>query len=286
MVYFGTGKYFEVSDDIATGQTTQSFYGIWDQNQTNASVPVSRSTDLLQQTITQEVTQTFTGGSFDLRVISDNTICWTSSASCASPKKGWYLDLIPPPGTDNQGERQVSDSILHNERIIFTTLIPSSDPCDGGGTGWLMELDAYNGGRFTFAPFDLDGDGVFDSNDYVDTGLTDADGNTIYIPPGGKKSKVGIIPTPSILSSPSSEGGGKEYKYTSGTEDGEIEKTSENPGPGAVGRQTWRRSSRQPLTVLIDPRTVPVNTNTSVICVDRDFLKNLKNTAKSRSNNG
>ena len=243
LVYFGTGKYFEVSDNIATGQTTQSFYGIWDQNQTSATTPVARS-DLLQQEITLQVSQGFdTDGdgtnddTYDLRVISDNAICWTG---CANPNKGWYLDLIPPTG-GNQGERQVSDSILHNDRIIFTTLIPSSDPCDGGGTGWLMELDAYGGGRLSFAPFDLNGDGVFDSLDYVDTGVTDANGNTIYIPPGGKKSKVGIIPTPSILSTTSSEGGGKEYKYTSGTDNGGIEKTVENPGPGAVGRQTWRQ---------------------------------------------
>lgn len=245
LVYFGTGKYFEVSDNISTGQTTQSFYGIWDQNQTSTSTPVERA-DLLEQEITAELSQGFdTDGdgtnddTYELRVISDNAICWTSSVSCASPSKGWYLDLIPPTG-GNQGERQVSDSILHNDRIIFTTLIPSSDPCDGGGTGWLMELDAFNGGRFTFAPFDLDGDGAFDSDDYVDTG-TDANGNTVYIPPGGKKSRVGIIPTPSILSSPSAEGGGKEYKYTSGTENGDIEKTIENPGPGAVGRQRWRQ---------------------------------------------
>ena len=239
MVYFGTGKYFEVADNIATGQTTQSFYGIWDQNQTSATTPVSRS-NLLQQQIVKEVTQNFTSGTFDLRVISDNTICWISGTNCTSPKKGWYLDLIPPTG-GNQGERQVSDAILHNERIIFTTLIPSSDPCSGGGTGWLMELDAINGGRFSFAPFDLNGDGAFDDQDYADTGVTDANGNVVYVPPGGKKSKVGIIQTPSILSTPSAQGGGKEYKYTSGTQNGDIEKTVENPGPGAVGRQTWRQ---------------------------------------------
>jgi type IV pilus assembly protein PilY1 len=238
MVYFGTGKYFEVADNQTVGQTTQSFYGVWDENDATLAAPITR-TNLLEQEIVAEVSQGFDTNSdgtndttYDLRVISDNAICWTSSLSCPNPKKGWYLDLITPAG-DNQGERQVSDAILQNDRIIFTTLIPSSDPCSGGGTGWLMELDASNGGRFSFAPFDLNGNGTFDNSDNVVW-------NSGSVPPGGKKSKVGIIPTPAILFSPSATGG-VEFKYTSGTQGGEIEITTENPGPGAVGRQTWRQ---------------------------------------------
>ena len=239
MVYFGTGKYFEVADNQTANQTTQSFYGIWDNPGTGLINPIPR-TDLLRQQIDAEVSKSVdTNGdgtndtTYDLRVISDNAICWTASTcvSPATPKKGWYLDLIT--AGDNQGERQVSDSILNNDRIIFATLIPSSDACSGGGTGWLMELDARNGGRLSFAPFDLNGSGTFDNADMVVLG----NGGTV-VPPGGKKSTVGIIPTPAILSNPS---GRLEYKYTSGTEGGEIERTTENPGPSALGRQTWRQ---------------------------------------------
>ena len=51
LVYFGTGKYIETGDNSGTGQTTQTFYGIWDNG---AAVGNSRS-PLLQQQILAEV---------------------------------------------------------------------------------------------------------------------------------------------------------------------------------------------------------------------------------------
>jgi len=77
------------------------------------------------------------------RVTTDSQITWTDSKGDIV-KRGWYLDLVNTEGgnTNNFGERQVSDSLVRNGRIIFTTLIPSEDPCSFGGEGWLMELDA------------------------------------------------------------------------------------------------------------------------------------------------
>jgi len=100
-----------------------------------------------------------------------------------------------------------------------------------------MELNVNSGSRLSFSPFDLDGDGVFNINDYVNMGDLDGDGVDDYVPVSGKKSKVGIIPTPSITNA---SGGDKEYKYTSGST-GAIEKTVENPGPMFNGRQSWRQ---------------------------------------------
>ncbi len=226
MVYFGTGKYIETTiDTSAGGQTTQSFYGIWDKNETTLTA-FNRS-NLLQQKILAEVT--ITKPDYDLRVSSNYTM---------TNELGWYMDLVNLDSKvtyNNQGERQVSDPILRNGRIIFTTLIPSADPCEAGGSGWLMELDAQLGARLPYTPFDLNGDGVYDINDYVDSGLKDKDGNPIMVPASGKKSKVGIINTPGVVGDKE-----KEYKYSSGST-GDIEVTSENPGLEYVGRQSWNR---------------------------------------------
>jgi type IV pilus assembly protein PilY1 len=221
LVLFGTGKYFEVGDNSAVNQTTQSFYGIWDKNEN-----ISSRSELLQQSITDEVTQS----GFELRVTTENTIDW-------STHKGWYLDLIDPDTGTNVGERQVSEAIVRNGRVIFTTLLPSEDPCGDGGTSWLMELDATSGSRLTYSPFDLNADKAFTVTDYVNVGDIDNDGNDDYVPASGKKSKVGINNTPGILN----DGGGQtEFKYSSGSS-GEIEITTENPGPGSQGRQSWRQ---------------------------------------------
>lgn len=254
MVYFGTGKYIEGPDIDAkpTGQTTQTFYGVWDENQIIPS-PTRDRANLLKQEIVKEISQGFdTNGDgtddnfFDLRVTTDNPIDWDTPPS--SPHKGWYMDLINTGESplDNEGERQVFDSILRDGRIIFTTLIPSTDPCDFGGTGWLMEIDAKDGSRLEFSPFDLNADGEFDGEDHVKVGVDiDGDGDLDPVPPGGKKSKVWIPSTPGIVTDSSDPNNPpKELKITSGSK-GELEVTTENPGSGNVGRRSWRELNLQ-----------------------------------------
>lgn len=230
LLLFGTGKYFEVGDNSSENQVTQSFYGIWDKR-FSTLLQFDRS-DLLQQQILQQVSV----GGANYRVTSDESINWTEYS-------GWYIDLLNVQGanTDNLGERQVSNSIIRNGKIIFTTLIPSDDPCAFGGSGWLMEMNYASGGRLAYSPFDVNDDGEFSSEDYFTLEIdTDGDGvpdTEIEVPYSGKESKVGIIPTPSIVNQP---GGQQEVKYTSGA-DGNIEVTIENPGPGYEGRQSWRQ---------------------------------------------
>ena len=91
-----------------------------------------------------------------------------------------------------------------------------------------MEMDIYDGSRLNYSPFDVNQDKKFTDSDYVVQGSES-------IPASGKKSTVGIIPTPGILSD-----GDVEYKYTPGTSGG-IQKTVENPGPTINGRQSWRQ---------------------------------------------
>lgn len=173
-------------------------------------------TDLLEQTILSEV------GNF--RITSENILIPASH-------KGWYLDLSVNGIQD--GERVISDPIYRQGKIIFTTIIPNSDPCEYGGTSWLMELDALEGARLNYTPFDTNDDGLFNASDLIS--YTDGGGNTSTEVASGMKSTVGLVSTPVILNA-----GDKEYKYMPGSS-GNVQTVSENPGVNVTGRQSWRQ---------------------------------------------
>jgi type IV pilus assembly protein PilY1 len=224
MVYFGTGKFFEVGDEIVSATPSiHAFYGIWDKG-----AHVTRA-ELQAQSITWQGNATFTQPdnstvTHEMRVVSENDVNY-------GVKRGWYLDLLNPNLLGvGQGERVISRAILRSGRIIFTSMIPAPDPCQFGGEGWLMELDALSGGRLAEAVFDLNGDGYFNEDDWVE--IDDGLGGKIKVPPSGIKSKEGIINTPGVI-----EDGDKEYKFASGSSGG-IQRIVESSGD-AAGRKGW-----------------------------------------------
>ncbi|MCB1751739.1 MAG: pilus assembly protein PilY [Gammaproteobacteria bacterium] len=240
MIFFGTGKYFESGD--GTVKRKNSFYGIWDDFNATTPAPVSGGrSSLLQQQITHETYTDSSGDSWlsdgttdtanpfpwDLRVTTENTISWTTH-------KGWYIDLESPL-LGWEGERVVSTPLLRDGRVIFSTSIPSLDPCEYGGTSWLMELSSVDGSRLSVSPFDLNGDGAFNEGDYVEIWVNvNGVDVKIKVPTSGKKSKVGITKTPAVIKTKE-----KEFKFTSGSS-GEIEQTLESLSY-RDGRQSWRQ---------------------------------------------
>lgn len=226
MVFFGTGQYFEPGDGtVGNNPVVQSFYAIRDPDPMSTQKgggggPIVERDELVQQEIEHEVSQF----GFDLRVVTDN------SSTTPDDRKGWVLDLISPDNVQD-GERSVARPILRGDRIIFTTLIPSQDRCAGGGDGWLMEMNAMTGQRLDTSPFDLNDDGQFTEEDFVD--VSDGTGGTDSRPASGKRSRVGIIQPPGIVSS-----GDTEYKYSAGSS-GQIERTVEQ-GANNKGRRSWR----------------------------------------------
>lgn len=231
VIYFGTGKYFETDDDDVGSATMQSFYGVWDRN--DGTFGYTRS-DLVEQTILAEVSQTFGSYTYDIRVTSDNAVAWDDDDnSTAADDFGWYMDLIDP-DANNPGERVIFAPILRGGRIIFTTLIPSLEACGFGGTGWLMELDASDGSRLESTPWDLNRDSYFNEQEYANVTLDD--GSTLNVPVSGKQSQVGLIQRPTIIG-----GGEKEYKYTSGSKNAQIELTVESTSTEGKGRTSWRQ---------------------------------------------
>jgi len=171
LVYFGTGKYLEIADISST--QVQSMYGIWDRG---AQVPRS---DLLVQTISN-----VSAG----RTVTDLTIDWGA-------KKGWVEDL---PTT---GERVTGAPFIISGVLFYNTLIPSSSPCEFGGSGYLMAVDYANGGLLSWAVFDTNGDNQFTTADTplagVSTGL--APGGTRVILPGGESTRGAAVSNPTDL---------------------------------------------------------------------------------------
>jgi len=215
-VLFGTGRYLSGDDLGATSmQQVQSFYGLWD----NGTAINARS-----RLAAQSITGTSTLNGYNVRLSTDNAL------NLGPSQRGWYMDL---PGS---GERVVTPAITvfdnvdasHN-RVIFVTNMPSSDPCTGGGTSWLMELD-FNGRRPWTPVFDLDANGQFDT-----LGASQP-------PISGVQAKegFGIMATPTWIDKDTEFG----YKLTPGTEKGEIA-IIRNKGRGRAG--TTRRVSWQQL---------------------------------------
>ncbi len=155
MLVFGTGSFYQTTDnEIPDSPQVQSFYGVID----SGSQIDGRST-LLEQEILKQVTGTDLNG----RAISENAM--------TDSHEGWYLDLLwksAKGGPGAVGERVISQAQLGGNRVTFSTLIPSSNPCDAGGTSWIMSLDLATGSRLAYSYFDYNGDGSIDEGDYIE----------------------------------------------------------------------------------------------------------------------
>lgn len=227
MVLFGTGKFIETAD--ASGPfTTQSLYGVWDNG---AAVSFA---SLVQQTITSTVT----GAGTDYRTVSSNAVDYVSPGTA----KGWRISL-----TASTGETTPFNTHVQSGLALFSTMIPSSNPCAFGGEGWLMALDPLTGQAAPSGSFDANGDGEITATESVTSG-----GSTVSVAVAGRRSTVGISPTPTFLGRSSGGGvvgniygnnstgstGGSSSVYSNGT--GGLERF-EFSGPNAPhGRIMWK----------------------------------------------
>ncbi|MTW23047.1 pilus assembly protein [Allochromatium palmeri] len=203
IVLFGTGKYFSVSD--LTDVTVQSVYGIWDDN--SSRITDQRSNTLVEQTIDYEGDY----GDFHTRVLSENSVDWDA-------KRGWFLDLVSP-NAGKQGERVVQPVQVWFDRLRVATTIPNEDPCEGGGSGWYMEIDLKTGGRLNYPVFDLDGDGEMD--------MIALDGQSVPVT-GIALSNIGVMPA-------------QIGDYLAVDTDNQDNNLKRDSGLGSIkGRQTWR----------------------------------------------
>ncbi len=125
MVYFGTGKYFDIGDNAAVATPIHSFYAIAD---IGAKVEYS-------QLFTKTLTTTYSDGSNSRRVNQD--VALPAVSPDWTTQHGWKLDF-----SDTSGERVTTKALLLQDWLLFPTLIPSSSSCQYGGRSWLMAVKA------------------------------------------------------------------------------------------------------------------------------------------------
>lgn len=156
MVFFGTGSFYRSGDnEVPTNPPVDTFYGIIDEG-----TAINGRSTLLKQTVLKEATLS---GNKKARAITNNAL---------TTQSGWYLDLGWLEGTGStgaKGERVVAKATLRTDRVIFTTLTPSADPCKAGGESFIMAMSLSSGARLNYVYFDTSGDGK----------LTNADTTTV-----------------------------------------------------------------------------------------------------------
>ncbi len=212
LVHFGTGRYLTVDDAIADQDSVQTFYGIWDNGTNNAS-----RSKLIKRKIMRE--DSVSG--LKLRTTSSNE----KDAIEYDPSKhmGWYLDLVY--SGDDRGERVISDPVLRNGEIYFTTFMPSSDGsiCNASASGTLMVLNARTGGRLLYdSVLSEDSKGIRDSKGKIPSG--------VIVDTGGPTGvAIGVYK-------------GRDTIYT-GTTDRKVVSINKEAAPGVFGPQTERRIS-------------------------------------------
>nr|WP_297403906.1 PilC/PilY family type IV pilus protein [uncultured Marinobacter sp.] len=116
MVLFGTGQYL-TQDDTAS-EDLQSFYGVIDSGLSSLD-----RDDLVSRSLS-DTTVAIEGVSYDVR---------TSTGDDFDTQSGWFVDF-----TTETGERIVQAPQVRGEYVFVNSTIPSSNPCDVGGSGWLM----------------------------------------------------------------------------------------------------------------------------------------------------
>ena len=259
MVVFGTGKFLGTSDFL--DKTVQTVYGVWDYGDDSddseylgAFDPANRqlsnlssySTLLEQELLVPDFTYDpdplVTGDEQIVRVLTDNTIVWATEDDTTSGQlpdlsttvnnnAGWYFDL------PNSGERVVSRMMIRDGKAIFISFTPENSPCTTGGDSILHEVDATDGSRMDASVFDINNDGVIDTNDMITVTdasgnvVTDASGNPLHFAVTGIQ-REGHLQTPAILKL-----GKEEVKYMSSTA-GTIETVTETAAK--TGVSSWR----------------------------------------------
>lgn len=154
MVYFGTGKFNEITDKTTTA--LQSFYAVWDASNSTGNFTSAN----LQA---QSITGSFSGSSGQYMTTTSTTVDYAT-------KKGWYLPLSY--NNTMVGERVIYQAAYTLGRILFTTAgVDSTDPCASSGFGRLVEIDALSGAMLTYAVLDTNGDGLVDTNDTLSSGI-------------------------------------------------------------------------------------------------------------------
>ena len=188
-VYWGTGMY--ENQMHKTDLDSQYFFGVKDWNENALTPKIDHKTYKMSDLIVH--TAKFVDATVNIDGTDvDKTFRFIDGHNPKDTPQPWAIELYA-----NQGDRgwtgplpAGSERVLVKPLVIggvvfFVTFIPDKNVCAGNGESWLMAVDFETGLIPDYAVWDINGDGMYDTKDMVDTGKTDADGNAILAPPNG-----------------------------------------------------------------------------------------------------
>lgn len=214
MVYFGGGKYLEGSD--IGDKTKRAIYGVWDQYldpnlaADKATLVELRKLAAPRVKLSDLTAQTFTMVGTSFRKATNNATTGTL---------GWTATF------PTDGERVVSQPILRDRRLMFTSIIPSGAECTPGGNSWFNELDWLTGGPLPATQLDTNGDGKINGDDSNISGIA----------------IEGIVSNPAIQDSPVKVDGVPQELNLLNTSKGEINAPLGKGDPKHARRLSWRQ---------------------------------------------
>lgn len=223
IISFGTGSFFRDQDNAQTDPQIQTLYGLRDNDKNKQSL--GDRSRLLKQTILSQFDTTALGSLRTVREISRNI---DTRQGTGQETRGWYLDLAFE--GSKQGERVISRATFPSgsprNRVRFTSMTPSSDPCAAGRVGFIFDLDLFSGGSTEVAVFDLNDDQLFNVQDLID-------GKMINAISGGRGEELTVIRNQSGSGDFFYDGAGQRIGNTQGAEG----RASGDP----LGRQSWQQ---------------------------------------------
>jgi type IV pilus assembly protein PilY1 len=153
-VFFGTGKFLNTGD--LTSTATQTWYGIKDNGVATTRATLVSRTVVATGTIDDGDPATPASEDFTVRTMSEGTVDEMAT------RQGWYFDL------PTSRERMVAPNQFQAGALIGTSRIPdATDVCQPTGSGFIMALNPFTGGRLDLSFYDTNRDGVFDEDDLL-----------------------------------------------------------------------------------------------------------------------
>jgi len=177
LLFFGTGQFIAEGDHDTTD--AEHVYTVMHAN-SKYNMSLSSTSNLFVKRKIEESSVTVDGEDLIVRSIvperaSEATFDYgyETNESGTQKKMGWYLPL------PSAGERVIHDPLKISDYVLFNTLVPESDPCKFGASGFLMAISLLYGANPEPAILDFNQDGQINEDD---NGLA---GYQLNSPPAG-----------------------------------------------------------------------------------------------------
>jgi type IV pilus assembly protein PilY1 len=177
LLFFGTGQFIAEGDHDSTDQ--EYVYAVMHAN-SKYDLSISSNSNLFVKRKIKQSSIIVDGEIMAVRSIEPENVSeavfeygYEVSAHGVQKKMGWYLPL------PSSGERVIHDPLRASEYVIFNTLVPESDPCTFGASGFTMAISLLFGSNPEQPILDFNRDGEISEDD------KDLAGYQLSSPPAG-----------------------------------------------------------------------------------------------------